>query len=216
MQISPKNWREFQHYKNRRPPWVRLHRSLLDDFDFCQLPIASKALVPMLWLLASEGMDGVIDATPAKLAFRLRCSVDEIDAGLNPLIDSGFFVVASDVLATCTQPACSEADTDSEADTETDGAKAPEVFPAGLDTAAWMRWIDYRKKFRKPLKPVSIPAAQRELSAFGSDQGAVVEQSIAQGWQGLFALKGLSKSMARQNENISASLKWLEKTDVTQ
>jgi hypothetical protein len=61
--------------------------------------------------------------------------------------------------------------------------------PDGLDADAWQRWETYRKQIRKPLKPASIPAAQRALAAFGSDQAAVVEQSVAQGWQGLFALK---------------------------
>lgn len=59
----------------------------------------------------------------------------------------------------------------------------------GLDAQAWERWLDYRKQIRKPLKPVSIPAAQRKLAAFGADQAAVVEQSIANSWQGLFPLK---------------------------
>lgn len=59
----------------------------------------------------------------------------------------------------------------------------------GLDTQAWDRWQSYRTEIRKPLKPASIPAAQRSLAAFGSEQAAVVEQSIANGWQGLFALK---------------------------
>ena len=75
--------------------------------------------------------------------------------------------------------------------------QAPEVapeLPPGLDPAAWSRWCGYRKQIRKPLKPVSIPAAQRELAAFGSDQSAVVEQSVAQGWQGLFALKARPKA----------------------
>lgn len=65
---------------------------------------------------------------------------------------------------------------------------APEL-PPGLDPAAWKRWHDYRREIRKPLKPVSIPAAQRELAAFGCDQSAVVEQSVANGYQGLFELK---------------------------
>ena len=58
----------------------------------------------------------------------------------------------------------------------------------GLDPMSWDRWVKYRKQIRKPLKPVSMPAAQRKLAAFGSDQALVVEQSIANGWQGLFAL----------------------------
>jgi hypothetical protein len=61
--------------------------------------------------------------------------------------------------------------------------------PPGLDLVSWKRWTDYRSQIRRPLKPVSIPAAQRELAAFGADQAAVVEQSVAHGWQGLFDLK---------------------------
>jgi len=61
--------------------------------------------------------------------------------------------------------------------------------PPGLDIESWDRWLDYRSKIRRPLKPVSIPAAQRELAAFGADQAAVVQQSIANGWQGLFEVK---------------------------
>jgi hypothetical protein len=59
----------------------------------------------------------------------------------------------------------------------------------GLDSAAWSRWQSYRTEIRKPLKPASIPAAQRALAAYGENQAAVVEQSIANGWQGLFELK---------------------------
>lgn len=58
-----------------------------------------------------------------------------------------------------------------------------------VDEIAWERWLDYRKKIRKALKPVSYEAARKRLATFGEDQAAVVEQSIANGWRGLFALK---------------------------
>lgn len=66
--------------------------------------------------------------------------------------------------------------------------RAQEI-PPSLDMQAWDRWLDYRKQVRKPLKSASIPAAQKALAAFGCEQAAVVEQSIANGWQGLFPLK---------------------------
>lgn len=68
-------------------------------------------------------------------------------------------------------------------------ARATPPSVDGLDPEAWDAWVDYRTKIRKPLKPVSMPATQRALAAFGCDQAAVVEQSIANGWQGLFAMK---------------------------
>jgi len=55
--------------------------------------------------------------------------------------------------------------------------------PAGLDQPSWTRWLAYRQKIKKPIKPPSTEAAQKALAAFGADQAAVVEQSIAQGWQ---------------------------------
>jgi len=100
--IAAKNWAEFQHYKDRDPSWIKLHKKLLDDFDFQCLPVASRALAPMLWLIASESKEGIIDAEPKKLGFRLRMTPKEVTDALNPLIDGGFFSVlqdASDPLA---------------------------------------------------------------------------------------------------------------------
>ena len=36
MSTTPKNWSDFQHYKERNPPWIRLHRSLLDNFEWAE------------------------------------------------------------------------------------------------------------------------------------------------------------------------------------
>lgn len=68
-------------------------------------------------------------------------------------------------------------------------SKSPITHPIGLDAAAWQRWIEYRKASGKPLKPASLQAAVDEFVKHGTDQAAVVQQSIAHGWQGLFALK---------------------------
>lgn len=97
MIIIPNNWADLQHYKDRSPPWIKLHKKLLDNFEFQSLPVASRALAPMLWLLASDHDRGEIDAAPKKLAFRLRMSEREVTEALKPLIDNGFFgVVQSD------------------------------------------------------------------------------------------------------------------------
>jgi hypothetical protein len=192
MVIRPKNWKSFQHYSKRKPTWIKLHRALLDDYEFHCLPLASKALAPLLWLLACESTEGEIDADPVKLSFRLRLSEKEVTSALNPLIDSSFFEVvrpASNALAERQQNGVSERETER----ETDSASAlavvrvlqPEDPPPGLNLEVWSRWVDYRKQIRKPLKPVSMPAAQRELAALGSEQAAAVEYTIAKGWTGL-------------------------------
>jgi hypothetical protein len=90
MKLVPKNWTIFQHYKDRCPPWVKLHRELLNDKQFMCLPVASKALAPLLWLLASESKTGEFDGSIEELVFRLRFTAKEVESGLKPLIDKGF------------------------------------------------------------------------------------------------------------------------------
>lgn len=77
-------------------------------------------------------------------------------------------------------------DSDSDSDTNQEEAAPP---PVGLDMKAWERWKDYRRSIRKPIKPASMLAAQRKLAGFGSQQSAVVENSIAEGYTGLFPAK---------------------------
>lgn len=80
--------------------------------------------------------------------------------------------------------------TDVNTDVNTDtGASAAFKIPEGLNREAWAKWIDYRKKAGKALKPVSWESAMQALVKHGAHQMAVVDQSIANGWQGLFALK---------------------------
>lgn len=124
MKLIPKNWSQFQHYGKRRPPWIKLYRSLLDDYDFYCLPVASKALAPMLWLLASERPDGAIEMDATRLAFRVRMTEKELVSALKPLIQNGFFEDASNTLAPSKQLATSERETETEGETE-----AEEIAP---------------------------------------------------------------------------------------
>lgn len=59
----------------------------------------------------------------------------------------------------------------------------------GLNPEAWERFETYRKQIRKPIRDASVLAAKKKLAGFGGAQLAVVEQSIANSWTGLFELK---------------------------
>jgi hypothetical protein len=218
MALRPKNWDKFQHYKQRCPPWIKMYRTLLDDREFMCLPVASKALAMMLWLLASEHTEGVIEGVPADWAFRLRMTDNELLTALKPLIDNGMFEDASNVLAECLQDACSERENRDKGRGQRqkkNGAVAPVVQSEvplsvpSLDHDVWQRWVAYRKEIGKPLRSISLTAAAVDLAKHGANQAAVVEQSIAQGWQGLFPLKQTGKptkdprfSIARNFANV--------------
>ncbi len=118
MLLQPKNWAVFQHYKDRCPPWIKLHRDLLNDRVFICLPLASKALAPLLWLLASESKDGTFDGSLDELVFRLHITPKDYQDGIKPLIDKGFFVLASGVLADSYQDAIPETEREGETERE--------------------------------------------------------------------------------------------------
>jgi hypothetical protein len=91
MILTPKNWKSFQHYKDRDPPWIKLHRGLLNNYEFFSLPVASRALAPLLWLIASENEDGKIVTSLDALAFRLHMTRGDLADALSPLVQGGFF-----------------------------------------------------------------------------------------------------------------------------
>lgn len=142
MNITPKNWASFQHYKDRAPSWIKLHRGLLDDYAFSRLPVASRALAPLLWLLASEYEGGKITSTLDELAFRLHTTPGEVAEALNPLIEAGFFTTDSAPLAQCKQPASLEKRREQEELDKTPSAREY-VFNGGIIKLAEKHWRDW-------------------------------------------------------------------------
>ena len=98
MTYRVKNWSKFQHYKNRNPPWIRLHVEILDDYkadgtenDFHALPDKDKLTLLLIWALASR-YNGVIPSIdPAWLAVKLGIDNPSTDA----IIKAGFLVPVS-------------------------------------------------------------------------------------------------------------------------
>lgn len=83
--------------------------------------------------------------------------------------------------------------------------------PLGLNIAAWDTWAAYRKGIKKPIKAASLEAAMRKLAEFGDDQLAVVEQSVANGWQGLFPLKDVAAPNQKSGGKAGGGERGLER-----
>jgi hypothetical protein len=185
MIIRPKNWKKFQHYTDRKPAWIKLHRDLLDDFEYHRLPVASKALAPLLWLLAAEHESALIDADHAKLGFRLRMNEFDVGDAVKPLIDAGFFEVvepsASEVLARPERNGVSERETEEETEGEGD-ARARRV-PRGTKT---------RKKTAAPERTPEDALAE-VLSEWRSVEGCDPDAMIA--WLAYWSTKHDGREM---------------------
>jgi hypothetical protein len=95
--LTVKNWNEFQHYGKRNPPWIKLHRALLDDYTFCALPDVAKSHLLLLWLFASQA-DGKIPFDVPYLERKLSCTGIDLDL----FVELGFLI---DPQAGTTKPA---------------------------------------------------------------------------------------------------------------
>lgn len=98
MKYRIKNWSEYQHYKDRNPPWVKLHVLLLSSRDWVMWTDASRTLAIVCMVLAAQ-TGGEIDGSPDGLAYLKRAGYLNSKPTLNPLIDSGFLVQVGDASA---------------------------------------------------------------------------------------------------------------------
>jgi hypothetical protein len=181
MKLIPKNWDNFQHYKHRSPPWIKLHKNLLDDMAFQRLPIASKAIAPMLWLLASESHDGVIHKSPEEIAFRLRMTEKEVISSIKPLIDNGFFIEDSNVLAKRLQDATTEkrqSRVETEKETET---------PDGVTESVFKDYLEVRKTKKAKWSDTALKGLVKEAEKAGLSLQEAMELCCARGWVGFKA-----------------------------
>jgi hypothetical protein len=181
MLLQPKNWAIFQHYKDRCPPWIKLHRDLLNDRSYMRLPIASKAIAPMLWLLASESKDGVFDGSLDELVFRLHITPKEYQDGVKPLIDNDFFILVSGVLAERKQVAIPE--TEGETETETKKKATSVAPPEGVSDSVWQEFKSLRKAKKAPITQRAIDAISSEAKKAGWTLEKALEECVVRGWQ---------------------------------
>ena len=183
MLLQPKNWAVFQHYKDRCPPWIKLHRDLLNDRAYMRLPIASKAIAPMLWLLASESKDGVFDGSLDELVFRLHITPKEYQDGVKPLIDNDFFTVVSGVIAECKQVAIPETEGETETETKTEKKATSVATPIGVSDSVWQEFKSLRKAKKAPITQRAIDAITNEANKAGWTLEKALEECVIRGWQ---------------------------------
>ncbi|ELY2629364.1 replication protein [Cronobacter sakazakii] len=76
-------------------------------------------------------------------------------------------------------------------------------LPDWLDPAVWREWVQYRAESKKPIKSMlTVTKAIKLLSQFrdsGDNPAEVINQSIANGWQGLFRVKATGRALTPVN-----------------
>jgi hypothetical protein len=92
MHVSVRNFEKYQHYKTRRPPWIKLYQDLLEDYAFTRLQDASKWHAVALFLLASRYENRI----PFDLAFITREVKANSPVDLDELVSAGFITLSED------------------------------------------------------------------------------------------------------------------------
>jgi hypothetical protein len=179
-----KNWANFQHFKDRRPPWIKLYRDILDDIEWHQLdPLASKVLV-MCWLIASEN-DGVLPDLKV-LAFRLRMSEKQTYECVYKL---SHWLEQDDISAISERYQHDALETEKEAETEKKKEKKSAVAPRPDDVSekVWDDWVALRKRKGTTVSETAIDGAREEAAKIGWTLQQFLIEWCTRGSQGLKA-----------------------------
>jgi len=86
--LRVRNWENFQHYKDRRPPWIKLHVELTDDYAFGSLPDVQKYHLIGIWLLAARTDNKI----PNNGKWVADCIAAKSKVDLDALIEVGFLI----------------------------------------------------------------------------------------------------------------------------
>lgn len=162
-----KNWKKFQHYQNRKPPWIKLYKDILDQRDINMLADCSFRILIELWILASEDPqnEGNLPEIP-DIAFRLRRTEKEIVKSLQELKE---FIIFNDskMLASCNQSAMLETETETETEKRESmrGNKMASPTPSELTT----QFIDSLKS-NPAYKHINLEAELGKMDAWLSSR----------------------------------------------
>lgn len=82
-------------------------------------------------------------------------------------------------------------------------------IPPNLDTPefrqAWADWVEYRRQLRKPFTEITVYQQLQKFGGAGVEKSiAMIRQSIANGWQGLFEVKGPVNGQAHSPNRLSS------------
>jgi len=168
-----KNWDRFQHFKDRKPIWIKLYRDLLDDLNWHELdPKSAKALV-MIWLIASEDL-GILPETKT-LAFRLRMSEKETKEVVTRLSS---WLEQDDINA------ISEGYQDDMPEKRREETKKEKEIeaPEGVSQQVWDSFVKQRKTKKAQVTDLVINGIKKEADKAGWTMDMALNEIVVRNW----------------------------------
>ena len=79
--IVVRNWERFQHYKDRRPTWIKIYTELLDDPNFLALTPGARSVLLGVWLQTARSRRAVPKNTAwLSRALHMKVSSQHLEA----------------------------------------------------------------------------------------------------------------------------------------
>lgn len=189
--IRVKNWAEYQHYKDRSAPWIKLHREILSGHFWVMGTDASKLLAICIMLLAQRTDNKI----PLDHEYIKRFGHLENVPDLSGLVEAEFIEIideneclqdASKMLAMCTPYKRRE---EREGEEKKQAARARDVIakPEDVDDVVWSDYLKLRKAKRAPVTATSIDETRKEAGKAGISLEDAFRVCCAKGWQGFKA-----------------------------
>ena len=204
-----KNWDRFQHFKDRKPIWIKLYRDLLDDLNWHELDGKSAKALVMIWLIASEDLGKLPEIKT--LAFRLRMSekeTKEVVTKLSQWLEQDDINTISDGYQD-DMPEKRREETDKEKEKETD-------TPSGVSQQVWDSFVKQRKTKKAQVTALVIDGIQKEADKAGWTLEMALNEVVVRNWQSFKAewvkdkvsnAERLSNSMAILTNGLTAPKK---------
>jgi hypothetical protein len=173
-----KNWDRFQHFKDRKPIWIKLYRDLLDDLNWHELDGKSAKALVMIWLIASEELGKLPEIKT--LAFRLRMSekeTKEVVTKLSQWLEQDDINTISGVYQDdMPEKRREETDKDKEKEKETD-------TPSGVSQQVWDSFVKQRKTKKAQVTALVIDGIQKEADKAGWTLEMALNEVVVRNWQ---------------------------------
>lgn len=90
--IAVKNYERYQHYTKRNPPWIKLYRDFINDYELRQMPAETRLTYIGCLILASETANHIpfdLDYLSQRLGFIIEQNI------ISPLIKTGLLLAHS-------------------------------------------------------------------------------------------------------------------------
>ncbi len=215
--FSVKNWDEFQHYKDRNPPWIKLHNHLLDDYEFEMLGDSAKGHLLCIWMLASR--------TKNEMPYDDKWITKKIGAStkvnLEALVLAGFLVVeqdASNTLHSTKHDATEYVPLEEERRGETEKRRDREEDKVSqlLDYSSWPSipsdqvlkdWLSMRKRLKANVTQTVVNRLSKQLT-IAHQHGFSVDECLSEcqvrNWRG-FEYEWIAKNQKPSMHDISSN-----------